>query len=260
MGSSSETVMRFSRTIVALALGAAGSASSGCSILYSTDAISSETDDAGAPVGPGGPSLCDPSHFVFCDGFENGFDGITPVANGGGMPTVDSAHVYRGGQALHSFMPETTVGANVTAQVLLSQPWPAHVFVRFFAFFPHPWSIGADLLTYVDANNDGLALFMSPTVATLAIANFGTNSVLSATHGQVDQWTCFELEVDSTAHLAKAWMNGSPLSDLSETTQVGNLQFLGVGLLYGDASGAWPKYDAWFDEVAVSTSFIGCDQ
>ena len=252
--------MRSYPKLAAIALTVAGGASSGCSLLYSTDAISSQTADAGPEGGAGGPSLCDASSFVFCDGLENGF-GATAVANGGGAPTLDSRHVYRGQFALLSTMPATTVGSSMTAQILASQSWPAHLFVRFFAYLPSPWPVGADLFTALDGTNNGVALYLTENDAALSIINFGpsTNGIaISSTRAPLAQWVCFEMEVDSTGRDVNVWMNGSAVGDLSGSTPIGDPQLLSVGLLYDKPSAIWPAYDAWFDEFAVDTSRIGC--
>jgi hypothetical protein len=250
--------------VLAVVLGLAGSASSGCSILYSTDSISSQTSDGGtvADAGPGGPSLCDASSFVFCDGFENGF-GATQDDNGGGSATVDSTHVYRGAFALHSSMAATSSGARMAAQVLQSQAWPAHVFMRLFAFLPSPIAPqGAGLLNYLDVTNSaaGLVLYAAGNDPTLQISTFGVpnaGTVVSSTRAPLGEWACFEVEVDSGAHLVNAWMNDNALGDLSETVAVAALQTVAFGLSLG-APPAGPPYDAWFDEVAVDSRRIGC--
>jgi hypothetical protein len=264
------------RTFGALAtvLGLTASGVSGCAILYSTDAISSEPrqgdggdagGDGGAGAGDseggaGGPSLCDASTFVFCDGFEDGL-GATSGANGGGVVTVDSTHVRRGAFALHSSMPATTRGSNMGAGILHGQAWPAHVFVRFFAFFPSPCVVGIDLLSYLDATSAGLVLYILPGDPKLGVSNFGVpdaGSAISSTRLPLGEWVCLELEVDSAAHRLNVWMNDNALGDLSQQADVGKLNLLGVGLGYGNASDAWPPYQAWFDEVAVDANRIGC--
>ena len=260
MGWPSEGIVRHCPRLAAVALTIAGGASSGCSLLYSTDAISSQTADAGPEGGAGGPSLCDASSFVFCDGLESGF-GATPVGNGGGAPTLESARVYRGQFALLSSMPATTAGSNMAAQILASQSWPAHLFVRFFGYLPSPWPVGADLFTALDGTNNGVALYLTENDAALSIINFGpsTNGIaISSTRAPLAQWLCFEMEVDSTGQNVNVWMNGSMVNDLSGATPIGDPQLLSVGLLYDSPPAAWPAVDAWFDEVAVDTSRIGC--
>jgi hypothetical protein len=239
--------------------------------LYSTDAISSQTGDAGqgseagdsgtpADAGPGNPSLCDASHFVFCDGFENGF-GAQTIARGGGAPTVDSTHVYRGAFAFRASLPATDAGATMSALVELGQAWPAHVFMRLFAFLPVPLApSGAGLLNYVDAVGAGVVLFVPGNNPGLFLQSFNlpdSGIARSSTPAPLGGWICVEMEVDTLAHVVNVWMNENALSDLTETLPVGNLSLLNVGLSYNGAP-AGPAYEAWFDEIAVDTSRIGC--
>jgi hypothetical protein len=251
--------------------------------LYSTDAISSQTGDAGqgtdagqtsdaeqgsdagdsgtpGDAGPGGPSLCDASHFVFCDGFENGF-GAQAIARGGGATAVDSTHVYRGAFAFRASMPATTAGATVSALIEPGQAWPAHVFLRVFAFLPVPLTpLGAGLFNYVDAAGAGLVLFVPGNNPGLYVQSFNfpdAGLARSSTRAPLGSWFCAEMEVDTVAHVVNVWMNENALSDLSETLPVGNLSTLDTGLSY-TAAPASPAYEAWYDELAVDTSRIGC--
>jgi hypothetical protein len=251
--------------VTALAAVAVGRGVLGCSLLYSTDAISSGVPDAGnaADSGPGGPSLCDASLFVFCDGFENGFGALADNL-GGGAATVDTTHVYRGAHALRSSLVATVDGGGrMAAQVEQTLAWPPHVFVRFFAFVPTPVPPqGAGLLNYLDVTETaGLSMYVPGNdPSRLFVSSFGVpspNTAQASLPVPLGGWICVELEVDSTTHAVNVWVDGNALNSLSEMVPVGSLQVLSVGLNY-DTSPAGPAYEAWFDEAAVDTARIGC--
>jgi hypothetical protein len=258
-----------------------GSGALGCSLLYNTDALTSGMPDAGtdagtdaatdagtdaatdADPGPGGPSLCAASPFVFCDGFEKGYGALLDNV-GGGAATTDTTHVYRGTFALRSSLAATVDGGGrMAAQVEQMQTWPPHVFVRVFAFVPTPVPPqGAGLLNYLDVTETaGLSMYVPGSdPSSLFVSSFGVpspNTAQALLPVALGGWICVELEVDSTTHAVNVWVDGDALNDLSETVPVGSLGILSVGLNY-DKPPAGPAYEAWFDEAAVDTTRIGC--
>src|SRR5262245_19809592 len=102
-------------SMVLAAAACTGGIGVGCSLLYSGDALTSQSraSDAsaledgspleggpgpeaavdGAPSAGGGQSLCTETSFVFCDGFENGLTAWDPASgvSGGGAVSVDGA-------------------------------------------------------------------------------------------------------------------------------------------------------------------------
>ena len=74
----------------------------------------------------------------------------------------------------------------------------------------------------------------------------------------MDQWVCFELDIDTGAETSILYMNDVEVTDMSRgllgLPQLGNF---GVGLTFY-LPNVQPAQDAWIDEVVVSASRIGC--
>ncbi len=187
------------------------------------------------------------------------------VVTGGGATTVDPTRVYRGAFALQSSMPAITGAAAVAAQVLQGQAWPTHTFARVFAYLPSPLSPdGADVLNYVNGVTElGVVLYVRNDDPVVFLSTFGgpnPRTAMSATSVPLGEWICFETEIDGVAQVVNVWMNGNALSDLSEPVALGNWTELSVGLTSAAGSTESGPYEAWFDELAIDTSRIGCDR
>jgi hypothetical protein len=212
------------------------------------------------------PSLC-PGHFLFCDGFEQGLANWTGSSNVGGQASVDSIHVYRGAKALHSHLDALAVGASATALVTKygSTPWPTHVFTRLFAYVPSPYPPSGEGLLDIDhlvSPFAGIGLLLLPPSAGLGMLTFNTspnqNWRSTTTSSALDQWVCFEVEVDTTAETSHLYMNDAEVTDLMHTgLALPQLGLTNVGLSVSGGSAQGPT-DAWLDEVAVDSARIGC--
>jgi hypothetical protein len=230
----------------------------------------SRSDASDAPSPPdandAGAAPCSDGGFVFCDGFEQGITHWTQTTVSGGTVTVDSTHVHRGTHALHAHLePITEAGTGAYAYVQQIQTWPNHVFARFFAYQPSPLPPSpGNLIELLQASSPyaGIQVVINPPSGSLAMDTWGTgqdqgwDSDSGAT--TMDEWMCFEVEVDSTAETSHLYLNGTEVTDLDQTNlglpQLGNL---GVGLSFYKPS-LQGAADTWIDDVAVSGTRIGC--
>jgi hypothetical protein len=74
----------------------------------------------------------------------------------------------------------------------------------------------------------------------------------------MDQWVCFELDLDTLSETSLLYVNDVEVTDMSRgLLDLPQLGILGVGLTF-NLPNVQPAQDAWIDEVAVSTSRIGC--
>ncbi len=235
------------------------------------DAANDRATDAGLADGggeAGNSSLCGASSFLFCDGFEHsgGLLNWSQTYASGGIPTADTTHVYRGSYALHAHI-DAIAGpdASAYAQVQQVQAWPAHVFVRYFAYqpSPHPTSpSGLVDLLQAASPYPGLEMLTDPPSGGLAMKTYSTaHDQAWASDGGVmtpDQWVCIELEVDTGAGTSHLYMNDVEVADLAGSNlALPQLGILGVGLNFFQSS-AQGAQDAWIDEVAVNGTRIGC--
>lgn len=227
--------------------------------------------DGGAPfegeAGP--PSLCPGSTFLFCDGFEQNLTNWTGIASTGGEVSVDSAHVYRGTKAMHADI-YAIADAGATAYAMVqrygSEPWPTHFFTRFFAYVPSPAPPStAGLLDLIEnaPPYSGTELRLVPPDGALGMQTYGTSAGLvtwqsAAASSPLDQWVCFEVEVDTGAETEHVYVNDAEVTDLMRSgltlPQLGNVG-VGLGFYQPNVHGV---VEAWIDEVAVDSARIGC--
>ncbi|HEX8794004.1 MAG TPA: hypothetical protein VF765_23845 [Polyangiaceae bacterium] len=250
----------------ATALGDAGWTETGSREVPTPDAT---PHDEGGASEAGPPSLCPGSSFLFCDGFEQGLTNWTSVASTGGGVSVDSVHVHRGTKALHANVYAVTE-AGATAYAMVQkygpQPWPTHFFTRFFAYVPSPDPpTTAGLLDLIEngAPYSGTELRLSPPRDAIGMQTYGTDAGLvtwqsTQALATLDQWTCFEVEVDTLAETEHVYVNDDEVTDLMRSgltlPQLGNTS---VGLSFFRAN-VQNAVDAWIDEVAVDSARIGC--
>jgi len=252
----------------------------------STDAADGSLSDAGADVGDAGPvedggptdaaqtsdappSLCPGSSFLFCDGFEQDLTNWTGIGSSAGQVSVDSVHVYRGAKALHANL-NAVVEAGAQASALVgkygTQPWPTHVFTRMFVYVPSPSmpSIEGVLnLLYNGSPYAGLELRLVPPNAALAMETYSTGAdqtwQSADASAPLDQWVCFEVEVDTVAETSHLYMNDTEVTDLARSNlALMQLGITNVGLTLPSGNLQGPS-DAWMDEVAVNSARIGCN-
>jgi len=241
------------------------------------DAGADSSTDSGAadtyvPLGEGGVSLCnDGGVFLFCDGFEDTTLSDnwsqTQYANAP-PPQADSVHYYRGTHALHArtfAVADAGVSAYSTIQKLASSgSWPAHFFTRLFVYQPSPSPPSPEgFLDLVNTASPypGFELLSNPSggLATFTFNSSGDQAWNTDAGLQLDDWVCFEVEVDTFNGASHVYMNDVDIAALDGTKlglpALGNVS---VGMSFFSAAAGQGQEDAWIDEVAVSTSRIGC--
>ncbi|HEX8791001.1 MAG TPA: hypothetical protein VF765_08605 [Polyangiaceae bacterium] len=233
------------------------------------EAAEDAAEDAPFEAGEAGPpSLC-PGTFLFCDGFEQNLTNWTGISTTGGGAAVDSVHVYRGAKALHVTI-DPVVEAGTTSYAAVqkygAQPWPTHFFTRFFSYVPAPSPPStAGLLDLIQngAPYSGTELRITPPSAGLEMQTYGTSAGIvnwdsADASSPLDQWVCFEVEIDTVAETAHVYMNDTEVTDLTRSgltlPQLGNTS---VGLTFFQAN-VQGQTEAWIDEVAVNSARIGC--
>ena len=128
---------------------------------------------------------------------------------------------------------------------------------------PFPPSPGG-LLEMVHATSpySGIEVDVAPSTGDLTMKTYNTSQdqAWASTSGatMTGAWTCFELEVDTTAETSHLYLNGTEVTDLAQTNlALPQLGIAGVGLTFNLPS-VQAGEDAWIDDVAVSGSRIGC--
>jgi hypothetical protein len=246
---------------VVASLGCALAGVSGCSFLYSEDALTSgKQGDAGPSEA--GVSTCN-SALVFCDGFERGLDAWTQDLQGGGGVAVDSVHAFRGNGALHASMPAGGTGPfGVHAALERVQSWGKPVHMRFFVYLPSPLHRGnMGLLMLREASPAQGTLYLYTVgepnnfvvVDSQLVRDSGTSGPLRAV--ALDTWVCFQVSIDGTSATLRMG-DEEPLATVSfEVSTEKMLLNLGAHL---NGAPDDPSYDVWFDEIAVDSDPIGC--
>jgi hypothetical protein len=233
----------------------------------SQDSPADSSADAGeagpdAEAGPP-PPYCGDGGLLFCDGFENGLTPWSGTFVTLGSLAIDTTHVHAGSHALVSHTnAEFDGGAAYAAQVQIVQSWPAHLFTRFFVYEPSPAPPSTANLLDLDENFSpygGLAFNATPSGLSMNSFNTGSDAVWASDGGTtLDDWVCFELELDTIQGASHLYMNDVEVTDLAQTNvNVGQIGIIGVGLTFylPDPQGGQTM---WFDDVAVNGSRIGC--
>ena len=192
----------------------------------------------------------------------------TQIQSSAGQVSEDSVHVYRGAKALHANLYAVAeAGSQAWAYVSKygMQPWPTHVFTRLFAYIPSPSQPSIEGMLDLVHNGSpftGLELRVVPSNATLGMETFNTGADQSwqsvDASAALDQWVCFEVEVDTAAETSHLYVNDTEVTDLAQSNlglqQLG-ITNVGLTLPSGNVQGT---SDAWIDEVAVDSARIGC--
>jgi hypothetical protein len=209
----------------------------------------------------GGPSLCDDSGFLFCDGFEHGLDAWTITLDNGGTLEADSTRVFRGDYSLHVSLPEVVDAGDIKAILLRNGDRPPHYFERAFAYFnSSPPKYSMQMLT-LNLGHSGVEAYMrGSTAGRIALSTYGipdAGANISAESMPLSQWVCLEMELDGTD--ATLWVDGTETpAPIAFALPDGGIT-MQVGLLYLNPLVKTLAYEAWFDEFAVNGTRIGCE-
>jgi hypothetical protein len=240
-------------------------------------AAGSDMSDSGQtpPTICGSPdpaTLC-PGGTVFCDGFEdeNGsnfphWSGTILDNYGGGnanpatLVTIDGNTSCLGSRALHAH----TVGAQQQAFVYRTfgnRPNP--LYVRFFFYVTQLPNKPFEMLGFFENGGDFDTLFFDPAAHQFAFSNnFSTANSSGTMTLPLHRWMCLELttKLDPTNGEVALTIDGKSIAGAKgiSTERMGH-QFanVNVGLIATDAAETG-NADIFFDEVAISSSPIGC--
>jgi len=234
------------------------------------DRLSAERDPACISVGP---STC-PEGALFCDGFESGLNpDWMDTQNNGASLRHDAVCPYHGTESLHVTTSPLDVGGSAQAALWRNQPAPAgaELYVRTFLYFkgPEPTENEINLVAHMDPRGEFSATSVSLKTrgGYLLLTNHPamTDAVSVERIVPTDRWICLEWRMrwSTTDGTSVVWIDGAEVpAPLSPTENleappptIRTMVQLGP-FNVGAPQGA---LEAWFDEVAISTSRIGCD-
>ncbi len=260
------------------------SASASPSVSASASASASASPTATASSG------CTVTGVVFCDGFENQTSSVpsgrwsvyTLDCSGSGTAAIDSTTAHTGvksakvvgvdGYCNHVFIRDSTDMA------LAGPVWD----VRFYVLHTTPLPTGHVTFAAMNDASEGNtdlrfggqdgALMWNRQADDQTLPDQSPAGVAESTALPVNTWNCVELQVNGSTGAITTWVNGSEIAGLSENgTAVANVsdQWLaGAGASWRpeltDLKLGWESYGGggndtlWFDDVALSTSRIGC--
>jgi hypothetical protein len=232
-----------------------------------------DSGDADAEAGGANASLCAGSAFALCDGFESGgIDSKTWTMasdNGGGATiVVDTVRAKRGTHSLHVHLPQGTSGQSAGARMFETQTFPAlqkalygRVFVYLLGAPPGKHTpfvaveeTSPDYHYYGTEEKNGGQLYATQGGGGID-EGFGSATVIAH-----DKWVCLEWYYSGAGEV-RTWLDGSEITDIHETGFLAaSFTDVLLGLSDEDLStvALAAGFDAWFDEVAIGQSPIGC--
>jgi hypothetical protein len=225
---------------------------------------------------------------VFCDGFENQTGTVpsgrwsisTPDCSGTGTASVDSTVAHTGSKSVrvnggasycnHAFIDDT-------ADMTVVGP---DVFVRFWVMHNTALPTGhVTFLAMTDAADGGMSLRLGGQNGALmwnrqsddaTLPDQSPAGVAQSVTLPVNTWQCIEFEVNSASGAINTWVNGTSVPGLTEdgvATPNVNDQWVAQATNWRphltDLRLGWESYATetdtlWFDDVALSSSRIGC--
>lgn len=229
------------------------------------DALADVVDAGAVEAGPPAP-YCGDGGFLFCDGFEDGFNAWSGQYLSFGSIAIDTTHVHSGSYAMLSHTNQVIdAGGAYAAQVNLLETVPPHFFARFFVWEPSPQPPFTANLLDIEENYSpygGMAFNTEPPSGALSLNtyNTGVDGKFISDGGVTtfDTWVCFELEVDTINETSHLYMNDVEVTDLAETgLNLSQIGITGVGLTFNQPN-PQPAETVWIDDVALNGTRIGC--
>jgi hypothetical protein len=242
-----------------------------CQALLSIDPNVTILDGGGAAA-DGGAFSCTGSTAILCDDFEEGDidPGRWSIIHIGAAVSIDSTRGNAGsGHSLHAQSdPVDAAGAvGLTGMLYHSETLPDHFFLRLFAYVPSPLPPAGqpDIFAIVQKLGvSGMQLYVQNSDLTFTSwANQPNLNLSSGTTFTTDGWRCVEWEIQESPGgqangSMNVWLDGQSLPELTlndvVTPQYNVLQF---GISFGE-SVEQAAYDVWVDDIAVTTTRIGC--
>lgn len=218
-----------------------------------------------------------PGNFLLCDGFESGSIDTTTKWDAPNCGPSDSMSVgtvaHTGNHSLHVAMAQ--VGDNSyqycqlktqQASIFSATPMYFRAWIYFQSFIPG--TANTFIITVLSNANGGASGGMGIDAVGSFVAgqaNSGNDyQVTSMTQAIVpNTWTCIELEIDTNYSqypngLLQVWdSNTSMTADLSGSANLQPLVSADFGLTY---NGPAAPTDLYIDDIAVSNTYIGCNQ
>lgn len=241
---------------------------------------------AGAGTGAGGGAAC-PAGVLLCDDFESYPASSAPTGQwktttkGAGSATVDAMHAYSGTKAVHFQGSVNKDEAYIRASSAPVFPVKGNqIFVRFMMYvqtYPNanPMHVRFSWVgtSGVSSNTDGSGYTMC-TYNGVAIERIAsgylrdTNQAMTQAANQ-NKWVCWEYEISNTdgpangeggTVLPRIWREGTALTLNMAGGKVNwnpaSFDLVQFSLFAYQSDPTIAHY--WFDDIAVSTSRIGC--
>jgi len=254
----------------------------------STTTTSSTSSDGGSG-GAGGSGPVDCSSLPLCDSFEQVSVGaapdaalweqVSPSCSGTGSLAVDDTQAHSGSQSLkisgaggycnHVFAANSSVIASLGDVV----------YARFFVRFADP--LGDSHTTFLamkdsaDGDKDlrmggqNKILMMNRESDDATLPALSPAGMATSLEPASQSWLCIELSIDQQTGELITWVDGAPIDGLhvdDTSTPDIDAQWLNQTWVPAltDFKIGWESYggqamDLWFDDVALASSRIGCD-
>jgi hypothetical protein len=212
------------------------------------------------------PPSCNPSAATLCEGFENGLNAWTIVADTGTV-TLDATHVHRGALALKVHTSALVSGDYAEAAVSTTAGFPtSSLYARAWIYVPSGFDPGPASLMRVAQSSSPYS------TADFQLEGSGLSTWSDLTGSQIyhgiagviahDTWSCVEWQVLLSATGAmNVWLDGTavaPLSlpeDLSSSPPPGEIE---IGIAAQAISTDIGARDLWIDDVAIAGARVGC--
>jgi hypothetical protein len=216
-------------------------------------------DSAGDAEAEAGSVLCDPS-FLLCEGFEGTLDAWAVDTQNDGGVSIDSTMAHHGRSSLHARLPADTLDMRAKISPLPPRSWGRPVYFRFFLYLNVAHQAYLNVFALVEPSPSQSVLVLSaeygPAFSLDAVSTPDGGTSGATSPFALHQWIRVEIAVDGAN--ATLWRDGNLLASVSFAEPTENLKMdLGLTATGGPTD---PAYDAWFDDMAVSNTRIGCDR
>jgi hypothetical protein len=208
-----------------------------------------------------GPPRCATAGVAFCDDFESGALnlGVWTTELSSGTVTVDTIHAARGTHAVHVHTPAGNRNS-MTALFGETLTFPAAAdsfYARAFVYIqtvPVGYASLLEALGNAPIHTEYHATADGPNLGASYWRDPSTNwSTTSTTLLPIGRWFCLEWHVRGDTGQASTWIDEVPITDLDVNNWTPpTFERLKLGVQYQ------ASFDAWYDEVAVDPSRIGC--
>jgi hypothetical protein len=218
------------------------------------------------------PVPCTTSGAVICEDFEGDLN--TAVWNhvttsGASTVSRDASRAHRGSYSLHIHLDGTQMSAAL-GHVAVPTNLPNDVYVRAFVYLPGsplpPAGVPENLMSLVSLDGSAGALLSRDATSALYLTDYGPagsgnwtspNSAFPSTPA----WTCLEWHIHATrANVGDIGvsMNGAAAGLTEASVQLPTFDQLSFAVAFQEAPGS--DFDAWFDDIYVDGSPVGCSK